>query len=276
MASTNLGLLYLIDDADSWKLAYGTALRVPSWLEYYSSPATGRLGNEDLKPEKIETVELFWTHNAPTGDRHRIGLFHSTLRDVIDYAIDCGDLSDGEEGLIPCYEDYTHTYTNYDKRETRGIEAEVTRKLGSAHEIMVNATYQKTKGYGYQPYFHHPFEEDAPFADTPDFLANLVYRFQPAYDLIFTSHVEYIGEKRQNSDQDEEDQYPGDPVIDPYLGLHQSVTYKFTGALSCTFGVRNLLNSPQYLPSMWGRRQGEVTGIPRPGRYAHASLTAKF
>ena len=92
VTSSNFGLIYHFSSTSNLKLAYGNAFRVPSWIEYNSHPTIEKVGNKDLKPEQIETTELFWTYIPTPDHRVRVGGFYSKMTDVIDSTVDPSDV----------------------------------------------------------------------------------------------------------------------------------------------------------------------------------------
>jgi len=53
-------LIYNQSKNTQFKFIYGEAFRAPSFLETRTSPASNLVGNPDLKPETIQTIDLVW------------------------------------------------------------------------------------------------------------------------------------------------------------------------------------------------------------------------
>ncbi len=71
------GLVYKHDALGSFKLAYGTATRVPNGFETLSSVTI--LGSPDNRPERIRTFQTVWIKNWSSGFRTEIGGFFSAI-----------------------------------------------------------------------------------------------------------------------------------------------------------------------------------------------------
>lgn len=75
-------LIYSTPFKGTLKLMYGKAFRAPNYLELYDKNNPVDFGNPDLKPEKVETIELAYIQ---TFKIFQVGVtyFHSRIRDLI-------------------------------------------------------------------------------------------------------------------------------------------------------------------------------------------------
>lgn len=75
------------------KLLYGHAFRAPSFAEFYNVNNTVALGNPNLKPETIDTVELVFDYH-PLNDLHSsVSVFRYTMDDIVRFMPDPGTTS---------------------------------------------------------------------------------------------------------------------------------------------------------------------------------------
>jgi len=256
VTSTNFGLVHRFSPSFNLKVARGTAFRVPSWVEYYT--LSSRKGNRDLNPEKIETTELFITYSPEQGKRLRAGVYFSRLTDVIDLSIDDED----KNGNAPLSE--YPTYWNYDKREVTGFEIEYDAEITYTQKLGMSASLAKTVAYGYQPFYTNEFEKDVAMPDISDVIIRLDHDVRWGEGIGVNSRIAYIGPKRQNANQHH---------IDGWVGVDETLRYRFNETFEGYFMIRNLLNDPQVLPSSWAFHP---EGLPREGRHYALQLTAAF
>ena len=79
--SPRLGLIYHINENQDLKLLYGEAFRAPTFDELYTD-APVVVGNTDLDPETIKTIDLIWLGRFDRVHLH-LGYFYSIISDAI-------------------------------------------------------------------------------------------------------------------------------------------------------------------------------------------------
>lgn len=77
------GLIYSPWDSSSIKLLYGTAFRAPNQFELNYSVPSGQIPSNNLKPEKLDTLELIFEHHFNEHWRGELNLFHTNISDLI-------------------------------------------------------------------------------------------------------------------------------------------------------------------------------------------------
>lgn len=117
-----LGLNWIIDKNNTIKFMYGEAFRAPTFAELYNKNNPSIIGNPELKPERVKTLEL-GLHNNIQNIKTSLTLFNSDIQDII-------VLSNSK-------------YKNEDEAETRGIELESKYDLFRGSYFLANYTYQK-------------------------------------------------------------------------------------------------------------------------------------
>ena len=65
------------------KLLYGRAFRPPAFAELHAQNNPAVLGNEDLEPENIQTVEMVFDYQPSRNFRTILNLFHYSIKDLI-------------------------------------------------------------------------------------------------------------------------------------------------------------------------------------------------
>jgi len=83
-----LAMVWSMDYDLTSKLLYGRAFRAPSFSELYAINNPTILGNPDLKPETIDTIELVFDYHINQSDQLQLGLFKYDVDDLIQYVPD--------------------------------------------------------------------------------------------------------------------------------------------------------------------------------------------
>lgn len=269
VTSSNLGLIYRLTDTSNVKIAYGKAFRVPSWIEYNTQATAGKVGNSDIDPESIETVELFWTYLPKPRHRLRVGGFYSRLTDVIDSTVDPDDIDEQyfPELIALQGNDNNDSYVNYPERVTQGIELEYEGKLDVKNRVAATLSYVTTKTDGLQPFYNTGDSGDAkdvPIPDTATWLANLVYTHAFTPSLTLASRGYYMGEKTQNASGE---------TLDDFIDVTETLHYYITPDWQVALSVKNFLNQRHVVPSNWAFHE---EGLPREERYYTLQVSARF
>ncbi|MEA2027435.1 MAG: TonB-dependent receptor [Campylobacterota bacterium] len=119
-----MGIVWEANANNIFKAMYGEAFRAPTFAELYNQNNPSLIGNPELDPEKIKTLELGWQNSSLDRAEFKITLFHNEITDII---------SLGSENM----------YANEGSLEVAGVEAEVKYNLGKGSYILANYTYQE-------------------------------------------------------------------------------------------------------------------------------------
>ncbi|MCF6361895.1 MAG: TonB-dependent receptor [Gammaproteobacteria bacterium] len=111
------------------KLLYGRAFRSPSFQELFNQNNPVAIGNEDLKPETIETFELAFDYQ-PTFDIHMtLNLFSYEIKDLIEFVMTGGEAVAGNVG----------------HQKGRGLEWELAWDVSRFVDIRTNYAFQDAR-----------------------------------------------------------------------------------------------------------------------------------
>jgi outer membrane receptor protein involved in Fe transport len=106
-------LVFNATPSSTLKLLYGRAFRAPNIYETrYQDPVAGAKDNPNLKPERIETLEVDWEQRFGSYLFGTVSAYQSRMTDLIDQVVDPAD------SLLQ--------YQNRGTARTRGIELELT------------------------------------------------------------------------------------------------------------------------------------------------------
>jgi outer membrane cobalamin receptor len=120
-----LGAAWEINAHNIVKLIYGEAFRAPTFAELYNKNNPALVGNPNLKPEKIKTVELYVQNTSWDNLETSLTLFQSTIDNIITTT--------------------SSTYVNHGETTTQGLEAELKYTLNRGSYLAANYTYQNPK-----------------------------------------------------------------------------------------------------------------------------------
>lgn len=120
-----LGAAWEVNGHNTLKLMYGEAFRAPTFAELYNKNNPALVGNPDLAPERVKTVELNLQNSALDNLEASLTLFQSTIEEII--------TTSGS------------TYENRGKTTTQGIETELKYTLTRGSYLAANYTYQNPK-----------------------------------------------------------------------------------------------------------------------------------
>ena len=81
--SPRLGLIVDADNAGLFKFLYGTAFRAPSVYERFYSPPGTTVGNPDLQPEKMRSLEFSWEKRLSQQSRLSATAYHFQIEHMI-------------------------------------------------------------------------------------------------------------------------------------------------------------------------------------------------
>lgn len=113
------------------KLLYGSAFRAPSFNELFLQNNPAALGNPDLEPETIDTLELAFDYQLSFNNRLALNLYNYKAKDLIDKAPLAGTSS--------------LQTANLQDLDGRGAELEWTWRAGEQWKFDSNIAFHSTK-----------------------------------------------------------------------------------------------------------------------------------
>ena len=111
------------------KLLYGRAFRAPAFAELYNINNPLALGNPDLKPETIDTVEVAFDYRPSDTLRSNFNLFRYEMSDVIRFAPDPAPAT-------------SKTARNQGRQDGYGLEWEIRWNMARTVDIKANYAWQ--------------------------------------------------------------------------------------------------------------------------------------
>lgn len=232
------------------KLLYGRAFRPPSFLELFAKNNPTAIGNPDLDPEKIETVELALNY-LPTFDlQTSFNIFYYEIKDLINFV---GGVAQ-----------------NGGKQDGYGAEWEATWKITELWNVVGNYAFQHSTDKA----------TDSAVANTPQHQVYLENRWEFIRDWHFNAKFNWIGERKRA---------PNDPrpEIDDYtlVDLVLRAQHVLPG-LDLKISIFNAFDKKAYEPSPYDPTAVDSSGnpsgawisgdYPLSGRSYYAGLSYQF
>ncbi len=233
------------------KFLYGRAFRPPSFMELFAINNPVVLGNPELDPEVINTVEIAFDY-APNLEHHiGFNMYAYEIEDLIQFVPDGSGAS-------------TSTAQNTGNQTGQGLEVEWIYNLDETLSFGGNLSLAKATDK----------DADRPVANFPEkqFYLSARWAMTPGWKLAPEFH--YVGE-RARVDGDPRDE------LDGYILLNLAVTAQNkTSRLLWGFGIKNVTDEEIFEPSpyQFGIPGGSfIPGdFPGTGRMAYITGSYKF
>jgi outer membrane receptor for ferrienterochelin and colicin len=130
--SPRLALVYNYSDASSLKLLYGGAFRIPNVYESFYESFNSQKRNPDIKPERIHTLEMEWSHKLTPNLFGTLSFYSYLTFDLINQVIDESD------GLTE--------FKNIGRASGHGAEYElIYRSTEGKYQAFINTAVQRTR-----------------------------------------------------------------------------------------------------------------------------------
>ncbi|HIJ90744.1 MAG: TonB-dependent receptor [Desulfobulbaceae bacterium] len=231
------------------KLMYGQAFRAPSFGEQYVKNNPQIIGNPNLLPEEIETIELAFDYQPTKDLRLILSLFNYEATELVELV-----------GPMP------QIYTNYGKQEGNGFELEMDWRMLRDFRLRSNFAYQRSE---------NKMLDNAVVPDAPQmqFYLNPSWAFMPDWSL--DGHFYWIGDRPRAK---------GDPRGDiaDYEVVNLLVRRKnIAGHLEAAVGIMNLFDEVGRIPSPYAVVPGGAGAsipddYPMAGRAVWGEISYRF
>ncbi|HVK54730.1 MAG TPA: TonB-dependent receptor [Burkholderiales bacterium] len=200
------------------KMLYGRAFRAPTFIDLYNINNPVLLGNSDVKPEIIDTVELALSWQASNKLQTGLNLFQYQMKDIIQPVTDPTG---------------TKTMRNTGKRSGAGFELEANWDLTKNVRIAGNYAYQRS--------IDRTNHADAGNAPRNHLYIRTDWRFKPEWSV--HPQVNWIADRKREFG-DTRPNVPDYSTVDLTLRTDQR-----TSPWNFAFSVRNLFNADAREPS---------------------------
>ena len=212
-----LALVWQKNEDLTFKAMYGRAFRAPSFGELYFRNNPVNLGNVNVQPETIDTVEVAMDYRAPVYTK--LNIFYYQAKDLID--------------SVPNIDGTVSAQNNTDQNGY-GLEIELEYQIYAQLLLSGNYAYQKSENA----------DTKQPVADAPVQQLFVQLQYQINTDWGFNAQYNYIGE-RKRSVNDPRPALQADSLVN--LTLQSRNIWKNVDVL---VSVRNAFNQDYREPSL--------------------------
>lgn len=267
-----LGLTGMFTKNFYGKLLFGNSYRVPSYREYIDAAAY----NDDLQPEKLQTLEAQIGYVMPKGDIN-LTLYHNSYKNfiqeiVVDSVLDPTGMREVDDEMA----------FNFDSRSTTGIEIFGTLRplkglninLGSG--IIINAT--ETMG-NIDTTVVFTSQDLTPDKTDITFLSAFTFNTAISYNILGKVRVgvkmNYFSDRNtpSNYQSDVDSEVQNKELANGFVKLDAFASAKIYKGLSVSANANNLTDANIYSPPYGG---SDGYDIEWPGRNYRVSLKLNF
>lgn len=214
-----LALVWAANESFTTKLLYGSAFRAPSISELYFKNNPVSLGNPDLKPETINTLEWSFNYRFNPNLQTTLTLFRYQAKDMIEFLADANGV--------------TKTSQNARDQDGKGYELEFSWK--PAQQFRMSTSYS----------FADPTDANtgASVPDAPERQLKFNADWEFTKNWFFNTQVERVADRaRATTDKR--------PEVDDYTWINFTLRAKdILPALDLSLAVRNAADADAREPS---------------------------
>lgn len=217
------------------KFLYGRAFRAPSFAELYNINNPVALGNANLEPETIDTIELAFDYQISGKARTGLNLFYYQMRDIIRPINDPAPAT-------------TVTAQNSGRQSGYGLEWEVNWSITDTVRLIGNYALQRS-------------EDDNTGSDSGNAPHHKIYarvNWRPLNNWNISPQITWVGERQRVSADSR-------PPVDDYITIDLTVRRtQDINKFALAGSIRNLLDEQGYEPSL---SPGQIPNdLPMAGR----------
>lgn len=244
-----LAVVWNIDFDITSKLLYGRAFRAPSFVELFNVNNPAVIGNPDLEPEIINTLEWVLDFHPITSINTRFNVFYYETKDVIRFVPDISGTS--------------FTAQNAAKETGRGIEIEASWKAHDAFRITGNAAFLRS--------MDDATDESTGHAPQRQFYVRGEWKLMQ--DLQFSFQVNHIADRKRPAN-DPRLQLPVTSLPDDFTTVDMVLRYSTQKNWMFSLISRNILDEDVFEPSS---SSGRIPGdLPMAGRSAFLEVAYEY
>lgn len=247
-----LALVWTTSQKLTTKFLYGEAFRAPAFAETVVVNNPIALGNPNIKPETINTVEVAFNYKFSENLGLNLNIYKYKIKDLIDFIPD--DSSTNK----------TATAQNQGELSGTGTEFEISYKINTQVKLLANYAYQKTTD----------ITVNNDLGNSPNHQAYMRINWKVLNNLIVNAQMTYVGQQKRS---DLDSRSPADAYINSVL----SINYKdIIPEWDIRLTVNNIFNEdirePSPGPSATSSAIAIPNDIPQAGRSFYVDITKTF
>jgi len=240
-----VALLWEVSQSISTKLLYGRAFRAPAFDTLYAINNPVGIGNPNLEPEIIDTIEFSISQYFQYGAKWSINLFSYDSQNLIEFVADTNSTNT--------------TAQNFKDQNGYGFEGELSWK---------NDNHAWEMNYSWQHSEDQETKIEIPLAPQQLFHANYYFEFSELFS--FNAKFNWIGE-RDRETGDEREALESFSTVD--VALHWSIDSSGTWKVSLL--GKNILDEDAYEPThpLVPQALGPIGDYPIQGRSLYLQVS---
>ncbi len=245
-----LALVWTTSQKLTTKFLYGEAFRAPAFAETTVVNNPVSLGNTNLKPERINTLEVAFNYKASESFDFNLNLYKYKIKDLIDF--------------IPDDDSPTATAQNQGEVSGHGTEFEANYKVSSQLKLLANYSYQKATD--------RMVNDD--LGGAPNHQAYFRVNWKALDNLSINAQLNYIGKQQRNS-------LDSRVAVDAYINSTLTIQYKdILPGWDIRLTSNNLfdedIHEPSAGPSALSPAVAIPNDLPQAGRSIYLDVTKSF
>jgi iron complex outermembrane receptor protein len=214
-----ISMVYQLDTNNIFKAIYSRAHRNPSWQEMFTKNNSARIGNKDLKPEKVDAFEVAYIKKFAAGSYLQTNLFYLLNRDQI-----------YNSAADPVYKNIMDT-------DLYGFEFEYKTFLSSSDKLYMNYSYVDGSSH------LNTTNEKTSLTNVAHHLAKAYYTHSFENGISLSGIAKYVGSKDRVS-QDSR------AKVSDYITLDTTLYYKnLKYGYTLTGSIKNIFDEKVVYPS---------------------------
>lgn len=240
-----IALLWEVSQSISTKLLYGRAFRAPAFDTLYAINNPVGIGNPNLEPETIDTIEFSINQHLQQGIKWSVNLFSYESKNLIEFVPDTGTT--------------TTTAQNFKDQKGYGFEAELSGK-NDKHAWNVNYSWQNSEDKA----------SKVKIALAPQQLFHAMYQYDYSEQLSFNTKVTWVGDR---------DREVGDTrkPLESFSTFDFALHWKLNGLDNWQLSLlgKNILDENAYEPThpLVPAALGPISDYPIQGRSVYLQLS---
>ncbi len=223
-----LAFVYKADPDTIYKLSYSRSHRNPSWQELFTINNRTRVGNKDLKPERVSALEASLIKRGGVDEYYQATLFYLRNSNIINNI------------------NAQHRFVNRSSIRLYGLELETKKMLTPS--LLFYGNYSFVKG---ECSCHH----EVP--NVPRHMLKFYLRAFLAPWMNLTAHYQYVSDRKR-------DHYDSRGKLKGYQRVDLALDLQFSSSFEATLALKNLLGEDIYYPAPPNTYQDDYLAMNTP------------
>jgi len=213
IVNPKFSMVYRLDTNNIIKASYAKSHRNPSWQELFTINNITKVGNPDLRPERVHTLETCFIHRFSADDYVQVSLFFLRNKNLIDNI------------------NLQHKYLNHKDQRLYGFELELSKMLDIYTKLYANYSFVDGRnGCG------------TPLANVAKHMAKGYLLRQLTPNLSASILARYVGDKHRFD-------FDTRKPLKRYTVCDFGLSYIFASGMNLRFSAKNIFDTTVKYPA---------------------------